>query len=257
MKTWMAVMACCGLALFGCKDSAIDPVTGKAVLRIYLTDAVAQYDAVNVTFTEVSAHIDSAWVALNNQTQTVNLLDWNNGQTLILGQAEVQAGKYTQIRLKISDANVVWNGQTYPMTVPSGAQSGLKLLTNFDIVAGSTYDVVLDFDAERSVVTTGPRNNPNGFKLKPTIRAVAVALTGSISGTVLNPINLPVAYAIANNDTVTSSSVDATTGFFRLAFLPPQSYTVIVSDTTGKSFARGGVTVVAGQEFEVGEARLR
>ena len=257
MKNWMAAIALSALALAGCKESATDPDTGKARLRIYLTDAVAQYDAVNVTFTEVSAHIDSAWLVLNNQTQTVNLLDWNNGKTLLLGQAEVEAGKYTQIRLKIQDANVVWNGQAYPMTVPSGAQSGLKLLTNFDIVAGSTYDVVLDFDAERSIVTTGPKNNPNGFKLKPTIRAVAVALTGSISGTVLNPNDLPTAYAIANNDTVTSSSVDAATGFFRLAFLPPQSYTVIVSDTTGKSFTRSNVPVMAGEEYEMGEVRLQ
>jgi hypothetical protein len=257
MKTWTAFMACCGLALFGCKDSATDPVTGKAILRIYLTDAVAQYDAVNVTFTEVSAHIDSAWIVLSNQTQTVNLLEWNNGQTLLLGQAEVQAGTYTQIRLKIQDASVVWNGQTYPMFVPSGAQTGLKLLTNFVIAAGSTYDVVLDFDAERSVVITGPRNKPNGFILKPTVRAIALGLTGSISGAVTNPNNLPTAYAIANNDTITTSSVDATNGYFRLAFLPPQSYTVIVSDTSGKSFTRANVPVTAGQDYSLGQVGLQ
>ncbi len=257
MKNWMAAIALSALALFGCKESATDPTTGKATLRIYLTDAVAQYDAVNITFTEVSAHIDSAWLVLNNQTQTVNLLDWNNGKTLLLGEAEVEAGTYTQIRLKIQSASVVWNGQAFPMNVPSGAQSGLKLLTKFDIAAGSTYDLVLDFDAERSVVATGPRNKPNGFILKPTIRAAAIALTGSISGTVLNPNALPTAYAIANNDTVTSSSVDATTGFFRLAFLPPQSYTVVVSDTSGRAFMRAGVSVVAGRESEVGEVRLQ
>lgn len=256
MKNWMTGIALGALALIGCKESATDPITGKATLRIYLTDAVAQYDAVNVTFTEVSAHIDSAWRVLNNQTQTVNLLEWNNGKTLLLGEAEVEAGTYTQIRLKIQDASVVWNGQTFPMNVPSGAQSGLKLLTNFDMAAGSTYDLVLDFDAERSVVATGPRNKPNGFILKPTIRTIAIALTGSISGTVTNPSDLPTAYAIANNDTVTSSPVNTTTGFFRLAFLPPQSYTVVVSDTSGRAFTRAGVEVVAGREFEVGAVRV-
>lgn len=43
-----------------------------------------------------------------------------------------------------------------------------------------------------------------------------------ISGAVLNPNHLPTAYAIANNDTVTSSPVVTTSGFFRLAFLPAQ-----------------------------------
>lgn len=257
MKNWMAAITLGALVLAGCKESATDPETGKAVLRIYLTDAVAQYDAVNITFTEVSAHIDSAWLVLNNQTQTVNLLDWNNGKTLLLGQAEVEAGKYTQIRLKMQDASVVWNGQTFPMNVPSGAQSGLKLLTNFDVAVGSTYDLVLDFDAERSVVVNGPRSKPTGFKLKPTIRAAAVALTGSISGTVSNPAHLPTAYAIANNDTVTSSFVDPASGFFRLAFLPPQSYTVVIADTTGKSFAKAGVVVVAGRENAIGNISLQ
>ena len=257
MKKWTATIALCGLALLSCKENATDPETGKAILRIYLTDAVAQYDAVNITFSEVSAHVDSAWLVLSNQTQTVNLLEWNNGKTLLLGEAEVQAGKYTQLRLKMQDASIVWNGQTFPMNVPSGAQSGLKLLTKFDVAVGSTYEIVLDFDAERSVVVTGPRNKPNGFLLKPVIRAVAVALTGSISGDVLDPTNLPTAYAIANNDTVTSSPVDTTTGFFRLAFLPPQNYTVVVSDTTGKSFTRANVPVAAGKEYEMGEVVLK
>jgi len=257
MKNCLLLLAVGALFLCGCSEKSTNPKDGKTVLRVYLTDAVSQYDAVNITFTEVSAHIDSAWVVLSNQTQQVNLLEWNNGNTLLLGQAEVQAGQYTQIRLKISAAEVVWNGQTYPMTVPSGAQSGLKLLSNFELVPGSTYEIVLDFDAERSVVVTGPRNNPNGFKLKPTIRAVAAALTGSISGTVVNSGDLPVAYAVANNDTIASAAVNATNGFFRLAFLPPQSYTVLVSDTTGKSFARSNVPVTQGQDYALGQVILQ
>ncbi|MGH7455219.1 MAG: DUF4382 domain-containing protein [bacterium] len=245
------------VAWLGCDKKATDPESGKGILRIYLTDAGGLYDAVNITFTEVSAHIDGQWVTLSNQTRTVNLLEWNNGKTLMLGQAEVEAGKYTQIRLKIAGAEIVLNGQTYPLDVPSGAQSGLKLLTKFEIAAGSTYDLVIDFDAERSIVVTGPRQRPNGFKLKPVLRVAAMALTGSISGTVTNPADLPVAYAIAGADTVTSSPVNGTTGFFRLAFLPPGSYTVSVSDTLNKAFTQSGVTVIAGQDNSLGQVTLQ
>jgi hypothetical protein len=133
----------------------------------------------------------------------------------------------------------------------------LKLLTKFEVIAGSTYDLVLDFDAERSVVVTGPRQSPTGFKLKPVIRAMAMVATGSISGIVTNPTDLPVAYAIAGADTVTSTQVDGTSGFFRLAFLSPGSYTVSVVDTTGKSFTQPNVPVTAGQDYSVGNVTLQ
>ncbi len=242
----------------GCDNNSTDPdKSAKGTIRLFLTDAVGAYDAVNITFSEISAHIDSQWVTLSNQTRKVNLLEWNNGKTLLLGQAEVEAGKYTQIRLKITDAEGILNEQIYPLTVPSGAQSGLKLLTKFEIVAGSTYDLVIDFDAERSIVTTGPPGNPKKFILKPTLRVAAMALTGSISGAVTNPTDLPVAYAIADTDTITSSPVNGTTGFFRLAFLPPGTYTVNVTDTLRKSFTQTGITVTAGQDNSLGSVTLK
>lgn len=259
MQKWMRIAISLALvAWLGCDEKATDPQPGKGILRIYLTDAGGLYDAVNITFTEVSAHIDGKWVTLSDDTQTVDLLEWNNGKTLLLGQAEVEAGKYTQIRLKIDTAEVVVNDElSYPLKCPSCAQSGLKLLANFEIVAGTTYDLVIDFDAERSVVAAGPPEDPNKFILKPTIRVTAKANTGSISGAVTNPADLPVAYAIAGADTVTSSPVDGTAGSFKLAFLPPGSYTVNVADTTNKAFTQANVPVTANQDNSLGQVTLQ
>lgn len=256
MKTGIFCLLTMALA-WGCKDQSTDPGAGKATMRIYLTDAVAQYDAVNITFSEVSAHVDGQWLIINNQLQTVNLLDWNNGNALLLGQAEVEVGTYTQIQLKIAAAEIVWNGTRFSMAVPSGSASGLKINAKFEVVAGSTYDIVLDFDAARSVVVTGPRANPSGFLLKPVIRALARALTGSISGTVTNPNNLPTAYAIAGADTITSSPVDGSSGAFRLAFLPPGAYTVSIVDTLNQSFSQTNVPATAGADYSLGQVRLQ
>ena len=66
-------------------------------LTIYLTDAPATYDSVNITFSEVSAHIDSEWVVVQGEPVTVDLLEWTNGKSMVLGSADVPAGKYTQI----------------------------------------------------------------------------------------------------------------------------------------------------------------
>ncbi len=242
----------------GCdKDSTgIDSDTGTGNLTILLTDAPANYDSVNITFAEVSAHLDSAWINVLLDTITVNLLNWTNGNTLVLGSDEVPAGKYTQIRLKIIDAEIGVNGQVYPLDVPSGAQSGLKFGPQFTINEGSSYELVIDFDASRSIVTTGPPNNPTGYKLKPRIRVIPTATTGSISGIVLNPDNLPIAYAFQNGDTTTSSIVDTASGGFMLAFLPEGLYNVSVVDTAIGFYSTDSIDVTAGGNYDLGNITL-
>jgi len=141
--------------------------------------------------------------------------------------------------------------------VPSGAQSGLKLVHQFTINPGSTYDLIIDFDAQRSVVSTGPPNNPHSYKLKPTLRVAPKAITGSISGTVTNPLDLPVAFALAGTDTVTSSAVDAGNGNFMLAYLPEGAYTVSISDTLGRTASVNNVNVVAGANQDLGTITLQ
>lgn len=245
------------LTFTGCSDSPTDSNSETGTLVVRLTDAPGDYDAVNITFSEVSAHIDGEWIVVRDETTTVNLLEWNNGNSLVLGTADVPAGAYTQIRLKIAAAEVVIDGQAVSMSVPSGAQTGLKLLSDFTVPSGSTFELMIDFDANRSVVTTGTPQNPMGYILKPTVRVEPVALTGSISGTVSNPENAPLAYALAGGDTVTSSAVDVSSGNFMLAFLSEDTYTVSISDTAGATFQQESIEVVAGTDADLGNILLQ
>lgn len=240
----------------GCADRANSP-DQTGTLQISLTDAPAAFDAVNITFSEISAHIDSQWITVRRDPMTVDLLQWNNGQSIVIGTADIPAGHYTQIRLKIQDANIVVDGQTLSLDVPSGAQSGLKLVHQFTIDPGSTYDLIIDFDAQRSIVATGPPNNPTGYKLKPTLRVVPRAITGSVSGTVSNPESLPVVFAIAGTDTVTAAAVNGSSGYFMLAYLPQGAYSVAISDMLGRSGAVSNVNVVAGTDKNVGQITLQ
>lgn len=226
-------------------------------LQILLTDAPAVYDSVVITFAEISANIDSEWVTISVDTMRVNILEWNNGNTMVLGTNQVPAGYYSQIRLKIIDAEIGVDGQVFPMKVPSGAQSGLKLGPGFTVVEGATYQLIVDFDANRSIVTTGPPHNPKGYKLKPRIRVIPQALSGSIYGQVQNYADFPVAYAISGGDTVTSSIIDTFTGNFRLSFLPENYYTVSIQDTAGFSFQADSIYVQPGNEFDLGNITLQ
>ncbi|UCF64620.1 MAG: DUF4382 domain-containing protein [bacterium] len=232
--------------------------TGTATLKLYLTDAPAsEYDSVKITFSEVSAHLDSSWIILADTLMTVNLLELTNGNTVVIGSDDVPAGHYTQIRLKITDAWVVVDGIRHPMDVPSGSTSGLKFGPEFTLAEGVIYEMVVDFDVHRSIVTTGPPFNPKGYKLKPHIRISPLAISGSISGTITNPEHLPVAYAIQNDDTTTSSLPDSSSGYFKLSFLPAGEYTVSIRDTLDQSFEQSGVMVQAGANVDLDSLTLQ
>jgi hypothetical protein len=242
--------------LNNCENST-NSDTNTAKLAVYLTDATAHYDSVIIVFSEISAHIDSQWVHVSQQPRRVDLLDWSNGETLLLGSADVPAGKYTQIRIKIDSAFVGVDGEVHQMKVPSGSQTGLKLGPEFTIADGSTYELVLDFDANRSVVRQGPRHNPHSYSLKPHIRMIAHAVSGSIIGTVTNPENVPLAHAIIDADTITTAIVDTSTGFFRLAFLPDSIYSVAIKDTLDQSFSTNSIEVKAGKTYDLGDIILQ
>lgn len=225
-------------------------------LAIRLTDSPADVQEVWITFSQISAHIDSQWVTVTDTPRTVNLLEWNNGSSVLLGTAELPAGRYSQIRLKIIDADIMVDSVMWDMDVPSGATSGLKLLAHFDLDPGAFYELVLDFDVHRSIVRMGPPHNPHGYKLKPTIRVTARAATGAISGRVLNPEALPLAWALVPPDTVTGSLIMADSTF-QLAFLPDGIYDVAVEDTLGRRFDTTGVVVVPGVVNDLGDIELQ
>jgi hypothetical protein len=82
-------------------------------------------------------------------------------------------------------------------------------------------------------------------------------MTGSISGTLTNPEHLPVAYAIQNGDTTTSSLPDSSSGYFRLSFLPAGEYTVSIEDTLDQTFEQSGVVVQVGADTSLGSITLQ
>jgi hypothetical protein len=122
---------------------------------------------------------------------------------LDLGIAELEAGHYNQMRLILEDSegtpasqdppdnNILGqqhphfnylidaNNEDFPLKVPSGGNTGIKLVNGFDIVADQANELVLDFEANRSIVTKGNGN----YGLKPTIK-VLETVENSVNGTV-------------------------------------------------------------------------
>ena len=148
--------------------SACEKESSSTTLRIRMTDAPAALDEVNIDLKEVNvkfANDTSSWIYMDTKAGIYNLLSLQNGIDTLIASSTYPTGNVKEIRLVVGDQNtVVENGQSYPLTIPSGASSGLKIKVNKDLQQGLD-SLLIDFDAALSVQKEG-----DGFKLRPVIK---------------------------------------------------------------------------------------
>lgn len=250
--TAVSLVACGGGG--GGSGTGTTPTATAGTLTVGLTDAPAcGFDAVNVTVNKVRVNssasandTDAGWTDITlNPAKKINLLNLTNGVLESLGQTALPAGHYSQLRL-VLDANantvVPTGGTEQPLTTPSAVQSGIKLNNEFDVAAGQQVDLVLDFDACKSVVTQG-----NGrYLLKPVVKVVPTAAVG-ISGVVATTLlGSHVTVSAQQNGVVIGSTVpNATTGEFFLSHLATGNYDVVITADGHAAGVVGAVPVAA------------
>lgn len=153
--------------IYGCQK---ENSNGTTDLRIRMTDAPFDASEVNVDIQQVRVNYgdDSAsgWVDLDTHAGVYNLLDLTNGIDTLIAKDTVQTGTLRQIRFVLGDENdITIAGVNYPLTIPSGSESGLKINLNKRLNAGLD-SLLIDFDAALSIIQTG-----NGeYKLKPVLK---------------------------------------------------------------------------------------
>ncbi len=187
-----------------------DEGTGQLVVQ--LTDAPGDYDAVFIDIESVRVKLDEdsddefdeeGWITVSDEEVRVNLLDLQNGETILIGDEELEAGAYHQIRLILGEDNtVVIDGESIPLKTPSAQQSGLKLNIDAEVEDDEVYMLLIDFNASKSVVKAG---NSGKYILKPVLRAVSLEETGSIEGIVQPDSFQTEVLAIAGGDTTLST----------------------------------------------------
>lgn len=203
----------------------------RALLKVRLTDAPADYQQVliDIQGIEINASADdteSGWTSLPINAGIYNLLDFRNGMDTLLADVALPAGRISQMRLILGSNNQIKvNEVFYPLSTPSGQQSGLKFNVQVELTEGATYLLWIDFDAARSVVEKG-----NGtFSLKPVIRTFTQATSGSIKGLISPTAAMPLIQAIANGDTI--STIAEADGKYLLRGVPQGSYKVVFKPT--------------------------
>ena len=153
------------VALSACKKDS----GGESTLRVRLTDAPADYQEVNIDLKAINVKLSddsAAWVALDAIPGIYNLLGLQNGVDTLIGTKTFSKSTVKEIRLVLGSNNTIKvNDAVFPLTIPSGSESGLKIKINKKLAA-SIETLIIDFDAALSVHEEGTGD----YKLRPVLK---------------------------------------------------------------------------------------
>ncbi|MBU0782547.1 MAG: DUF4382 domain-containing protein [Gammaproteobacteria bacterium] len=237
---------------------------GTGTLRTAMTDAPAcGYDNVFVTVDRIrvnnsaNAEADgSGWseVVLDRPRQ-IDLLNLQNGVIEELGEVTLPVGRVQQVRFVLVDNatadpadidfdpdadptrapnHVVFSaGGAEDLKTPSGQQSGVKINVGIDVAEGQVADLLIDFDACKSVVEAGGSGN---YLLKPVLSAIP-RLSSGVRGSVADAqVPEGVSISLQQNGEIfrsTAPIVNTTNldenGNFILSQVPPGTYDLVVT----------------------------
>lgn len=246
-------------------DSGSGSNTGQASVAV--TDAPvdgATRVVVEFTAVELKPQAGESILFELSAPQQIDLLALQGSEFEPLIQDEtVPAGPYNWIRLHVNDNDCdvlepgtdpsgsfveLEDGGIEPLHIPSGSQSGLKLVSGFTVAAGGQTDLTIDFDVRKSL--TAPEGQACHF-LKPALRVVDNAMVGHISGVVspdalvhdscLDPESVVAVYLFEGADItaddidgmeaepLTSALVDEVTGTYEIGFVLAGEHTLALT----------------------------
>jgi hypothetical protein len=124
---------------------------------------------VNIDLKEIKVKFSddsTQWQTLETNEGIYNLLGLQNGIDTLIAQGTFPSSYIVkEIRLIVGTENTIkTGGQVFPLTIPSGEETGLKIKVNKKLEA-TLETILIDFDAALSV-----KEEADGFKLKPVIR---------------------------------------------------------------------------------------
>jgi hypothetical protein len=224
--------------------------------------------------------------------KTIDLLNDSGTASAVLFSQPIPPGNYGQIRLLVvADGDpsnsylVLSDGSMHGLMVPSGAQTGLKLVSGFTVPDSGVVDYTIDFDLRQAIVCQ-PGLSPQCF-LKPVERLVNNTTVGNIQGQVANtlvttgctpgvylyagtvtaPEDMNSAAPAGDTNQPIASKVPVATStppyYYQFTFLTPGSYTLAFTCQAAQdnpaqadpavtfSPVKSGIAVTAGQTTTV------
>ena len=141
----------------------------STTVHVRLTDNPYNAEEVNVDIKEVKIKFredTTGWMSFDTHAGIYNLLGLQNGVDTLLAIGTIPSNVVKEIRFILGTENSIKiNGVLYPLTIPSGSESGLKIKIDKKL-NGNLDSLLIDFDAALSIVQEG-----NGdYHLKPVLK---------------------------------------------------------------------------------------
>lgn len=203
-----------------------------------------------LNITEISVHSsEQGWVTLSIAPQTIDFLQLVNGVTKVLADTSLPAGHYQQMRLTLANDNeVVVGGSIFPLRIPSGQETGIKINLDFTVEQDQLVEIFVDFDASRSVDWVPGQD---GYVLHPVFKSFFEVISGTVSGVVTDQDGNPIPNALveAAGPADTYATLTGADGLYFLV-LPEGTYNVSASadSFTSANTSYQNLSVVAGQD---------
>ncbi len=242
------------LSLSACGGSS----AGSAQMKLSVGDAPvdgAQAVVVKFTGVELTGNSGSPITINFAQPKTIDLLKDSGTATAVLFNQPIPAGNYGQIRLVVvADGDpgnsyiTLSDGTMHGLQVPSGSETGLKLVSGFSVPSSGVVDYTIDFDLRKDL--TCPPGQAPACTLKPADRLIDNTTVGNIqgvvsntlipdgctpgvylySGTVTAPEDMNSSGSSGDTNLPISSKIPVADSqppyYYQFTFLPPGSYTV-------------------------------
>jgi len=222
--------------------------TGVGYVRVETFDAPPPegVEHLNLRVTGLEMGDSTGWQALRASDTTIDFLALVGGVTALVADTSVPVGLYRELRVMVADTNeIIVSGVSYPLLVPSGAQSGIKVKLDLTVAEAESVTVYLDFNLS-SLVSLGDR-----YLLRPSFHAFPATAAATVEGTVTDTAGAAVHKALveAMGESDTLATLTAGNGRYRLV-APPGVYSLRCSsagygstDTlyTGLVFSPGAV----------------
>src|SRR6266404_3733225 len=213
----------------------------------------AQAVVVKFTGVELTANSGNPVDITFATPKTIDLLTQSGTASAVLFSQPIRAGDYGQIRLMVTadgSANnsyvTLSDGTVHGLQVPSGSETGLKLVSGFTVPSSGVVDYTIDFDLRKAI--TCPPGQAPACILKPVERLVDNTSVGNIQGQITSTLPsgcTPGVYlysgAVTKPEDMNSnasgdpnqplaSKVPVATSvppyYYQFTFLPPGTYTV-------------------------------
>ena len=178
------------IVLTGCSDANTE--SGSGILKVGITDApVDNAEVVSIHFSAAVLQNSKGEIripiidpATNNEGRSINLLALHDGQWTEIFEQKIDSGIYDGIRLEMdmTKSFIQLNGRKHALLCTSCVSRTYKIEHNFKVKPDVELALMLDFDLRKSI--TEPVSGSSEFILRPSLRAVEIADSGSISGSV-------------------------------------------------------------------------